>query len=215
MRPLRAGDEQAVRRLFRATVAMGKQLPFAYPALPAYEALCLDWYLGAGREAAGVLCVGEDVVGYTLVCLDERAYRRWAAPAGLAWAAAAAARILARRMPAEAVRFERLRLADGFARPGFEPPAQAHAHVNLARGVRFGLGGLRLAQHVDDRCREAGLAAWYGEVNALRGRRAIALEARSGRIVARAPNRTLTWLAGAPVERLTILRTIGTASARA
>jgi hypothetical protein len=199
---LRAGDVPAVRRLFRATLALGDPLPFPFPGLPAYEALCLDWYLGSGRDDAAVLADGDEVVGYTLVCLDESSYRHWAVPAALAWGARALATA---RGPAG--RFVRLRIADGLAARR-HAAAPAHAHVQLAAGSRFGLGAKRLMHHVDARCRTAGLASWYGEVNARPGRRVITLEGRVGRVVDRQPNRTLSWLAATPVERLTVLRTV-------
>lgn len=204
LRPLERADAPAVRRLFRATLSLGEPLPFAFPGLAAYEALCLDWYLGPGRDDGAVLELDGAVVGYTLVCLDERAYRRWAVPAALTWAASALAQV----PTGPAGRLVRLRVADGVAawRHGHGPVAPAHAHLQVARGVRFGLAALRLVHHVDARCRAAALPAWYGEVNALPGRRVTTLEARIGPVVARMPNRTLSWLAGAPVERLTVLR---------
>jgi hypothetical protein len=54
----------------------------------------------------------------------------------------------------------------------------------------------------------AGFPAWFGEMNARAGRRAAALSRWGAEIVGRQPNRTLTWLAGAPVERLTVLRRV-------
>lgn len=191
-----------MRRLFRATLALGHPLPFAFPGLPAYEALCLDWYLGPGRDDAAVLIAGGEAIGYALVCRDERAYRRWAVPAALAWGAAALP-----RARGAAGTFVRLRVADGLAarRPA---PAPAHAHVQLAAGHRFGLGGLRLVQHVDACCRAGGVGTWYGEVNARPGRRVAGLEGRIGPVVHRQPNRTLSWLAATPVERLTVVRRV-------
>lgn len=207
IRPLRVADLPAVRRLFRDTIALGGPLPFALPGLAAYEALCLDWYLGPGREAAAVLADGDDVRGYVLVCLDGPAYRRWAVPAALTWAAGAAARGLTGGLRGPAATFVRLRVVDGVAawRGGPPEPAPAHAHVNLARGARRG-AGFRLAGHVDRTTAAAGLPGWYGEINARAGRRALAVEHRQGHVVHRAHNRTLSWLVGEAVERLTILR---------
>jgi len=61
---------------------------------------------------------------------------------------------------------------------------------------------------VDRVCREAGLHAWAGEVNGVVGSRHAALERVVGPVVGRRPNHTLTWLAGAPVERLTVVRRV-------
>lgn len=207
IRPLRPDDLPAVRRLFRDTIALGDPLPFHLPGLAVYEALCLDWYLGPGRDAAAVLSDGDQVLGYGLVCLDAAAYRRWAVPAALSWAAGAAGRALTGGLRGPAATFVRLRVADGVAawHGGPSEPAPAHAHVNLARGARRG-AGFRLAGHVDRTAAAAGLPGWYGEINARAGRRALAVERRQGHVVHRAHNRTLSWLAGEPVERLTILR---------
>lgn len=207
LRPLRPADLPAVRRLFRDTVAMGDPLPFDLPGLAAYEALCLDWYLGPGRGAAAVLADGDDVLGYALVCLDNRAYRRWAVPAALSWAAGAAGRALTGGLRGPAATFVRLRLADGLAawRGGPPEPAPAHAHVNVVRGARRG-AGFRLVGHVDRTCAAAGLPGWFAEMNAPVGRRALAVARLHGHVLHRAPNRTLSWLAGEPVERLTLLR---------
>jgi hypothetical protein len=74
---------------------------------------------------------------------------------------------------------------------------------------------LALVQCVDERCRRAGLPGWYGEINALVGKRASALERIVGPIVDRAPNHTLTWLRGRPVERLTVVRTLASTGGEA
>ena len=90
-----AGDDGAVRALFRATLALGRPLPFAVPDLDAYERLSLDWFLGPGRGAAAVLEAEGEVVGYTLVALDHDAYHRWAVPRAVAWGARAVAGLAA------------------------------------------------------------------------------------------------------------------------
>jgi hypothetical protein len=45
-------------------------------------------------------------------------------------------------------------------------------------------------------------------MNARAGRRVAALGRWGAEIVSRRPNATLTWLTGAPVERLTVLRRV-------
>jgi hypothetical protein len=72
--------------------------------------------------------------------------------------------------------------------------------------------GKALLDFVDERCRQAGLPGWYGEINAPVGRRASALERVVGPVVHRAPNHTLSWLMDRPVERLTVARTVPTTS---
>lgn len=211
VRPLqRVADDQAVRHVFRATLALGRPVPFPLPGLARYEALCLDWYLGPGRGDAAVVEHDGAVVGYALVCADAAGHARATRDAALRFTAWAAPRILARRLADPARTFWRLRLHDGWAawrRSGGVPPL-AHAHLNLVRGARGTRVALDLLTHIDDRVRTAGLAAWRGEVNAVRGRRRPALERIVGPVVDVVPNRTYSWLAGRPVDRLTVERAI-------
>jgi hypothetical protein len=204
-----------VRRVFRDTVALGRPLPFPLPGFAAYERLCLGWFLGPGWEDAAVLDEDAQVRGYVLVCTDLPAYRRWAARAAAAWVLATTARLAGGRLPPEAARFYRLRLLDGLQalREGPAPPMPAVVHLNLDPGLRGGMEGLRLARHADRRCAEAGLPGWYGEVNAPVGGRAAGLRRGGFEVVHRAPNHTLSWLAGRPVERLTIVRSLPRAAA--
>lgn len=203
-----------VRRVFRETVALGRPLPFPVPGFAAYEHLCLSWFLGPGWEDAAVLDEDAVVRGYVLVCTDLPAYRRWAARTGAAWALRAAARLAAGRLTPEAARFYRLRLLDGLqaARDGPAPPMPAVVHLNLDPRLRGGIEGLRLVRHADRRCAEAGLPGWYGEVNAPVGGRAAGLRRAGFEVARRAPNHTLSWLAGRPVERLTVVRTLPAAA---
>lgn len=213
-RPLRPGDEVAIRRVFRATLALGHPAPFgpeAERALLPYERLCLGWYVDGGRDAACVLSAGERVVGYAFVCLDPVAFGRWQRRAGLRLTAQVVPRLLARRYPEPVDRFYRLRLRDGWElwrhqQDGVD--GLPHAHMNASETMG-GLPGRLLADHIDATVAAAGFPAWYGEMNARAGRRTAALSRWGAEVVDRQPNRTLTWLAGAPVERLTVLRRVG------
>lgn len=203
-------DDDAVRRVFRATLGLGRPVPFPLPGLARYEAICLDWYLGPGRDDAAVVEHDGVVVGYALVCTDQPGHTRATRDAALRFAAWAAPRILAHRLPDPARTFWRLRLGDGWAawrRAASTPPA-AHAHVNLAGGARITPATLDLLAHIDDRVGAAGLPAWHGEVNAVRGRRRSALGRVVGEIVDVVPSRTYSWLAGRPVDRLTVERAV-------
>ena len=208
VRRLTPADIPAVRRIFRETLALGRPLPFPTQGLAAYEQLCLGWFLGPGWPDAGVLDDGAGIRGYVLVCTDLAAYRRWAARTAAAWALATAARLAAGRLRSDAARFHRLRLLDGLdtLRNGPPAPMPALVHLNLDRELRGGLEGLRLARHADARCLEAGLPGWYGEINAPLGARSAALHRAGFQVVHRARNQTLSWLAGRPVERLTVVR---------
>jgi hypothetical protein len=73
---------------------------------------------------------------------------------------------------------------------------------------------LELLAHIDGRVGVAGLAAWRGEVNAVRGRRKSALERVVGVVVDTVPNLTYSWLASRPVDRLTVERALPPAASR-
>jgi hypothetical protein len=209
-------DEPSVQRIFRGTLALGRPLPFPLPGLARYERLCLRWYLRRGWSDAAVLDAGGMVFGYALACTDEADYRRWAVPATAAWLASVALALAGGRLPRDAAAFYRHRLLDGVeaVRRTTAPPMPAHAHLNLDRAARAGDSGLALLRHVDDRCRQAGLPGWYGEINCRRGRRGAALREAGFELVRRAPNHTLTWLLGEPVERLTVVRVLDGPSRR-
>jgi hypothetical protein len=211
-RPLRSTDEPDLRRVFRATIALGHPVSRGADfdaALRPYERLCLDWYLSAGREQACVLRDGDRVVGYALVCLDPEAFARWQQRAGARFTAHVVPRLLARRYPASIRRFYRLRLRDGWDLWRHSEDRVAglpHAHMNAT--TTGGLPGRLLADHVDAVVAAAGFESWYGEMNARAGRRVAALGRWGAEIVSRRPNGTLTWLTGSPVERLTVLRRV-------
>jgi hypothetical protein len=211
VRPVqRATDDHAVRQIFRSTLALGRPVPFPLPGLTRYEAVCLDWYLGPARDDAAVVEHDGHVVGYALVCTDAAGHARATRDEALRFAAWATPRVLACRLPEPARTFWRLRLLDGWTawrRHSGTPPA-VHAHLNLADGARATRATLELLAHIDHRVRTAGLPAWRGEVNARRGRRMSALERVVGPVVEVVPNRTYSWLAGRPVDRLTVERVV-------
>ena len=207
VRALRDGDDAAVRSIFRSTLMLGRPVGFSLPDVDRYEALCLDWYLGAGRADAAVLEDGDAVVGYALVCTHPAAYRTWIRRAAVRFAAATAVGFARGRYPGPAGRFYALRVRDGWAlRHAPVPPDIAQAHVNLRPSHRAGRAGRMLADHIDARVRATGGRAWFGEINAYTGQRAAAIERLGGRVVHRAPNHTMSALLGRPVERLTVVR---------
>lgn len=218
VRAMRSDDTDAVRRLFRDTIALGRPLPFRSVALDRYEALCLDWYLAPARLVDHAVLVDDDgrIQGYTLVCCDQPAFVRWSRNAGLRWAAATAAALTTRRFGPDEARFHRLRLADGWnaVRARTDPGLPVHAHINLARGARGRMHMVALVDHIDARCAVRHLSGWFGEINAPAGRRGSALEAHGATVVHRMPNRTLSWLRGVPIERLTVARPLAQARIR-
>jgi hypothetical protein len=205
VRPLRTGDERAVREIFRSTIALGRALP-PMPGLHQYEALCLDWYLGPARRWASVLEDDGAIVGYLLVGADAPGQRRWLRRAVARYLAVLLVAWLARRLRGDAWRFAWLRVRDGWELRAVRPPMPVHVHLNLMPSARAGRGGRLLAARADELCRQLGAFGWYGEINARAGRRASALQRLGGEIVGRSPNRTLSWAVGAPVERLMVVR---------
>jgi hypothetical protein len=216
---VRTADEPELRRVFRSTIALGH--PVAHDAavdaaLRPYERLCLEWYLGPGRGHVSVLRDDDRVVGYALVCVDPEGFARWQQRAGARFAAHVVPRLVLRRYPASIRRFYRLRLRDGWdlwRHSDDRVTGLPHAHFNAT--APGGLPGRLLADHVDGVVAAAGFDAWYGEMNARAGRRVAALGRWGAEIVARRPNATLTWLTGALVERLTVLRHVSTRRAAA
>lgn len=209
VRPLRASDEVHLRRLFRETLVLGAPLPFLLADGGRYEALCLDWYLGRGRCDAVVVDAGGEVVGFALVCTDQAAYRRWVRGRAARYALYSISTLLRTPPHSALARFHRSRLRDGWVLLRSPPPPfAAHAHMNVRAQQLGGWAGLALVNCIDERCREAGVPGWFGEINAPVGRRARALERVVGPVVHRAPNHTLSWLVGHRVERLTIARTV-------
>jgi hypothetical protein len=216
LRPLTAPDEAELRRLFRETLVMGRPLPFPLADGGRYEALCLDWYLGVGRQDAAVVDAGGHIVGFALVCTDQAAFSRWVRFRAARYALYSVLTLIRTNPQSPVARFHRCRLRDGWVMwRSPAPPFAAHAHINVSPHQRAGGTGRALVSCVDERCRRAGLSGWYGEINAPVGRRANALERLVGSITHRAPNHTLSWLMGRPVERLTVARSVPSIEAEA
>ncbi len=207
VRPLVPSDEDSVRRLFRETVALGKPLPFPVAHFERYERLCLDWYLTDGQEDGAVAVCDGQICGYALVCTKPSSHRRWVRWRGALFPIRIMLPALRRT---DGGRFYRLRLRDGWRmwRNGPPDPMPAHVHLNLVASERGRETGRLLVDHIDQRCEQAGLPGWFGEMNAPAGHRARALERLGAVIVHRAPNLTLSWVLGRSVERLTVVRRI-------
>ncbi len=217
--PLARDGDDAVREIFRSTIALGRPFPFASDGrrdhLRPYEDLCLRWYLEAGRADGALLRSSGTVVGYALVRLDVESFERWQRRATIRFLRRVLPRIAVRAYPTPVDRFYRLRLRDGWSlwRARHELPQLPHAHLNVVGGAGE-LPGRLLADHIDAVCRRAGLSAWCGEIKARVGRRTAALDRWGAEVVARTPNATLSWLVGGPVERLTIVRRVPARPAR-
>lgn len=212
VRPLEGpADDEAVRAIFRSTLVLGSEAPIPLDGLEAYEALCLDWYLGPGRSNAGLAEGPRGAEGYALVCLDPEGFTRWRRRATARYLRATGTDLLAGRLAGPTRRFHLLRIRDAaglLGSPGAAEGVTAHVHLNVARSARDGRVAAALRSHADEVCRAAGTPAWVGEVNGAVGTRLAALQRVVGPVVARRPNHTLSWLRGEPVERLTVVRQV-------
>lgn len=237
VRPLEAGDDAEIRRIFRQTVVLGRSAPFPLPDLDRYEHLCLGWYLDEGRPWAAVLVRTDDdapttaaagaapiaragggpVVGYLLACPDTTAHARWLRRPALAFTARVLSGLAVGRYERPARTFWWLRLRDGWRswREGIDAPMPMHVHLNLDPSVRATAAGRLLVDHADAVGRAHGLDGWFGEVNARAGHRAGALVRLGATVVHRTPNLTFSWVQGQPVERLTVVRHLDAAGAAA
>jgi len=208
VRPIRPGEDAAVRALFHATLLRGRPMPATVGDLERYASLGLDWYLTRGQV---VVAVEDGIVqGYLLACLDEQGHRRWARRRALRWAVTMAWEIALGRRRGDARRFVWLRVRDAVHgwRHAPPPPFDAHAHVNLAPSLRSARTGPHLARSMDELVADTGLGGWYGELNVVEGRSLAVLERIGVTIAHRQPSRTFTWLEGRPIERITLARPV-------
>jgi hypothetical protein len=210
IRPVRSGEEDEVRRIFRTTLLLGQPLPFEDRTLSGYSRLCLDWYLTWGTVL--VAAVDGQVRGYLLACLDQRAYERWSRRHAATWGLRAATRIAIGACRGQARRFAWLRIRDGLATVWSAPtaPMPAHAHLNLDPEIRTGATGHRLVAEMDAMVEAAGLPGWFGEMNVPPGRSLAAIVRAGAVVVHRQRNRTFSWLLASPVERATVVRALDT-----
>ncbi len=211
IRPLAGDDDVAIERLFDDTVLLGSALTHLPAAFDRYRTLSLGWYLGPGRADAAVAEDASGVIlGYILVCTDERSAARYGRRGTASLGRQVALDAVRGRLDADSRAFYRDRTRDAAALVATRrsPPAPVHAHLNVRRGARTFSVARALVDHVDARCRLAGHDAWYGELNERDGARAGALERLGAEIVAAVPNHTLSRLLGQPVRRLTLVRTV-------
>jgi hypothetical protein len=211
IRPSGSGEHAVIRKVFWETIVMGRPLPFDLRDADRYERLALDWYLHHEPESARIATVDGRIAGYVLVCTDQVAFDRWMRKEAARYTAAVVAGLFRGRYPGPSGRFYRLRLADGWDawRGANAAPTDAHAHLNLSTGFRSGLIIRSLIEHVEAVCLSGGITEWTGQMNALPGRRVRVLEAYGFRVVDARLNRTLTWLCGERVLRLTLHRRVG------
>jgi hypothetical protein len=209
LRPLQPGDDADIKNIFMETIVMGQPLHFKICFKDDFAHVSLGWYLKYARELGRCIVSDEgQVVGYVLICADEKKFNRWmyiqtirlivkslaVAPIGLlrggTWG-------LFWRRVVDGAKLTRQELPDNF---------DMHAHVNMRSHARFGAGGLQSLRYVDERAAMLGFAGWYADINSKSGRRSASLERLGGQIIQRSHNRTLSWLAGESIERLRVVR---------
>lgn len=213
VRPLRPADEAHVRRIFCETIALGSPVHLPSRELDRYADLCLEWYL---EHFEGSLVVVEDgiVRGYLLVCLDTHSQTSWSTRRAVRWGSSALLRVLTGRARGDARRFITSRIRDGLAlwRAGSTPPFPAHAHVNLDPQLRGVNVGHQLLARMDQLVAAADLPGWFGEMNWPSGTSYAAVEEAGAIVIERHHNHTLSWLAGIPIERATVVRPLAAAT---
>ncbi|MCE9622984.1 MAG: hypothetical protein K8R99_11625 [Actinomycetia bacterium] len=208
LRPAGEGDDEAIAALFDATLLLGAPMPRPLAGAAGYRHVCLGWYLGPGRADAAVAVSAEgDVVGYALVCVDEAAQAQWVRRELTRFTIRMLGRLITFRIDPASLRFwwSRTRDVVTLRKSRQQVPMPVHAHLNVATRSRSGTTALALRDHISARCIAAGQPGWYGEMNALHGHRARALERIGIETVARARNHTLSSTLGVPVDRLTIV----------
>ena len=209
LRPLQPGDDADIKNIFMETIVMGQPLHFKIRFQDDFAHVSLGWYLENARDLGRCIVTDEgQVVGYVLICADEKKFNRWmyvqtihlmvkslaVAPIGLlrggTWG-------LYWRRVADGAKLTRQELPEHF---------DMHAHVNMRSHARFGAGGLQSLRYVDEQAAILGFAGWYADINSKSGRRSASLERLGGQIIQRSYNRTLSWLAGESIERLRVVR---------
>lgn len=221
VRALRSGadgclDDAVIGDLFAATLLLGRPLGYHLAAAHRYADLCLGWYLGPGRADAAVAVDEHGAIhGYALVCINGAHHARWVRWRSARLAARVLGGLLIGRVDRPSRRFYSDRLRDTMAlwRGQRRTEAPAHAHLNVVTGSRSGSAALVLRNHIDERCRVAGITAWSGEINAVVGTRERALERLGLAVVHRDPNHTLSASTGHQVVRLTVHREVPAAAA--
>jgi hypothetical protein len=207
------GYEDEVRRIFRATLIVGKPMSANLINFDLYESMCLDWYLiHEPANAAVVLDENHCVLGYALVCLETETYERWLKAKAYKVARKNFIALLLGRMSKVDRQFYSRRFLDSFtvalSRSKADIHSEPHAHLNIVPGSRTGGTALTLLEHIDTVCRKSGSNSWVGEVNAMGNKRSKALVRVVGQVIDSKKNRTASHFAGTEVNRLTVRRTL-------
>ncbi len=206
------GYESRIRALFWETVSIGKPLPFTLSCASRYEELGLGWYLSHGIDDAVVVERDGNVIGYGLFCADAKSFKKYQNRKLILLALGVLFALITFRTNVESRRFYWFRICDSFAifrsRNTLPNDVHAHAHLNVNSANHDAFAARMLRGHSDAMCLRHGLNAYFGEMNAIGGKRLLSLRRVGGDVVNESRNFTFSWLAGTQVRRLTLVRTV-------
>ena len=206
------GSENCIRTLFWETVSIGNPLPFTLSCARRYEELGLGWYLTQGIGDAAVVERDGNVIGYGLFCADARSFRKHQNRQMILLTIEVLFAFFTFRTNVESRRFYWFRICDSFtifrSRNTLPKDVHAHAHLNVNRANHDAFAARMLRDHSDAMCRRHGLSSYFGEMNAIGGKRMLSLRRVGGDVVNESRNFTFSWLAGSQVRRLTLVRTV-------
>ena len=207
IRPLSPGEGLDVRCLARPAIVPSRPTAFEYADLVGYERLCLDWYLTEGRADVRVVEQDGEIIGCLLACLDQRAYATWFRRRAARWLARSLHRLVTGRLRGDARRFVALRIRDALSarQEAAPPPSAAHAHLYVAEHAEVGDIHPPLVAAMDAMVGVAGLPGWYTRIDVPDG--VVEPLACDGfRVAHRTHDRTSSWLLGARIQRVTVVR---------
>ena len=204
------GYEHAVRKMFWETITIGHPLKFDLNCARQYENLGLSWYLNAGSQDCAVALVDNEAVGYCLVCTDAESFERSQKKLLARLSICGLFVLLTGRINSESRRFYWYRLRDSVAimrtRKHLPTDVHMHAHLNIHYSRHDGSISRRLRDHADAVCKAHGASAYFGEMNAVGGKRIVSLRRVAGEVVSDSTNHTFSWLTGQDIHRLTLIR---------
>lgn len=206
------GYESRIRAIFWETVSMGNPLPFTLSCARRYEELSLGWYLTHGINDAAIVKRDENVIAYGLFCADAQSFRKQQNRQILLLTIEVLFAFFTFRTNVASCRFYWYRVRDSITifrtRNTLPIDVHAHAHLNVNRRNHDAFAARMLRDHSDAMCRQHGLTSYFGEMNAVGGKRLLSLQRVGGEVVNQSKNFTFSWLAGAQVRRLTLVRTV-------
>ena len=209
LEPIR-GREHQVRELFWSTLTIGEPLKFELNCAEQYENLSLEWYLNSGSADCAIAMIGDKPVGYCLVCTNHDSFEKLQKKLIGRLLLACVATLLTFRMNAKSRRFYWYRLKDSFTimrtRKDLPTDVMMHTHLNVHHSHHDGSVSLKLRSHADSVCKSHNAVGYFGEMNAVGGKRIVSLRRVGGAVVGNSKNHTFSWLTGQEIHRLTLVR---------